>query len=582
MTAVETSAALYSTVEAASTVDTLDAVKRVRTSNGRVGPAHRRRALVACAVAFALAALVHWLDLVPLARIGLQQMAGKKYNKRRVGPLPFQASAGKECLADKPIRVAVVGGGIAGLTAAYTLTVSNERRAALLKTAAGDLDALEPCRDAADAGCLPALYNVTLFEATPRLGGHSWTVQFPLANGKSFPVDVAYAYNPTMPQYEIIRAFERAHGLQMAGPLQQHVSVLREGFRPVSEALGAALNAECDRFVALVEWVKAHKVLAMLLYGPMTLRRALWLHGFSDDFFIYRMYPVIRFVIVAGSKAAMLDSSALAGLQTFKSGWASCYDAQLHGSFDWYTVRNGSEAHVDVLRQRVGHAIRTHAPVRSVRLNRGGRRGADVRFAVQADGKGLNGGGAKGRAAAGAKGGGGAKSGGGSVVAEQEQEEHFDAVIMATAPDDAAAVLGPDAPGWIARITTENITIVVHSDERVMGKPPAHPGRRLARDASAPAAHGASGAPGVNMVYVAKEMGRDVANAALSVYWDSVLGMQRLTAPTADAHHSRQPPRAPAQVHGVLVKPRPILTYNPEAIVGSERLAGEVFRQTFK
>ena len=44
----------------------------------------------------------------------------------------------------------------------------------------------------------------------------------------------------------------------------------------------------------------------------------------------------------------MLDASALGGMATFKTGWASCYNAQLHGSFDWYTVAKGSESHLQV------------------------------------------------------------------------------------------------------------------------------------------------------------------------------------------------------------------------------------------
>ena len=53
-------------------------------------------------------------------------------------------------------------------------------------------------------------------------------------------------------------------------------------------------------------------------------------------------------MIVAGSKGAMLDASALGGMATFKTGWASCYNAELHGSFDWYTVKDGSESHLKV------------------------------------------------------------------------------------------------------------------------------------------------------------------------------------------------------------------------------------------
>ena len=54
------------------------------------------------------------------------------------------------------------------------------------------------------------------------------------------------------------------------------------------------------------------------------------------------------------------------------------------------------------------------------------------------------------------------------------------------------------------------------------------------------AAYGPNNQTGPNMVYVANSEQGDYANAALSVYWDSI--------------------------HGDHVTPRPILTYNPEAL----------------
>ena len=136
-----------------------------------------------------------------LLRVGLRQLLGKKFVKRRTSDGPFQQSS-------SPVRVAVVGGGMAGLMTAYTLHRSNLARASC----------------GGDPSCVAPAFNVTLFEASPRVGGHSWTVRFPLADGGTYPVDVGYAYNPTMASYGIIRNFERLHGLHMAGPLQQCAS----------------------------------------------------------------------------------------------------------------------------------------------------------------------------------------------------------------------------------------------------------------------------------------------------------------------------------------------------------------------
>ena len=61
-----------------------------------------------------------------------------------------------------------------------------------------------------------------------------------------------------------------------------------------------------------------------------------------------RLYPVVRFVIVSGSKGKMLDVPALGALTTFLGGWGTCERAlhadKEHGGSDWFTVRHGSEA----------------------------------------------------------------------------------------------------------------------------------------------------------------------------------------------------------------------------------------------
>ena len=109
---------------------------------------------------------------------------------------------------------------------------------------------------------------------------------------------------------------------------------------------------------------------------------------------------MIRFLIVTGSKGKMLASSAytgawhslgmqrcmliphadptyrshiptphtdptcrphlylvlgpsLLGLLAFTEGWGTCSAEQPHGTSDWYTVMNGSEAHMRALRKGV-------------------------------------------------------------------------------------------------------------------------------------------------------------------------------------------------------------------------------------
>ncbi len=222
-----------------------------------------------------------------------------------------------------------------------------------------------------------------------------------------------------------------------------------------------------------------------------------------------RLYPVVRFVIVSGSKGKMLDVPALGALTTFLGGWGTCERAlhadKEHGGSDWFTVRHGSEAHVRALRKELGRVIRTGAPVERV---------AELDGAVEVAWGGDDPGAAR-----------------------------FDAVVIATAPDDAARLLGDAAPSWLGTMSTEALTVAVHSDERAVPPPEAREG--AGRDA--------------NMIYVAGDAraGGDYSQVCMSVRWDDV--------------------------HGDRVEPRPILTYHPELLDGGDRpLAGEVARMTMK
>ena len=62
-------------------------------------------------------------------------------------PPPFVATSGKSALSDKPVKVGIVGAGMGGLAAAYTLHESNvERAAKIAKAKAADtVGHLSPC-----------------------------------------------------------------------------------------------------------------------------------------------------------------------------------------------------------------------------------------------------------------------------------------------------------------------------------------------------------------------------------------------------------------------------------------------------
>jgi predicted NAD/FAD-binding protein len=399
----------------------------------------------------------------------------------------------------RPMRVAIVGAGIAGLIAADTFADSNRK----VEARGGPVPHSAP------------RFDVTVFEATSHIGGHSWTVYFPTSHcarvddGRPcrtsgiYPVDVGYAYNPVFWGYRATRRLERRFGIPLKGPMRQRVRVFKPGWRPVSAAENADFDRQCVRFSLLQRFMAACKPCASVLYSPISLATWLRLHGFSEAFFIFRLYPVIRFLIVTGSKGEMLASSAYTGLLAFTEGWGTCSAQQPHGTADWYTVGNGSEAHIRALRREVGHWVQTETPVVSVRVRTTAEGGDGVDIVYERGGA--------------------------------RQSARFDAVILASAPDDTQRLLGPQAPEWLGGLTTEQITVAVHSDERAM--PPA-----ASTDA--------------NMAYLASTDSSGLGNAALSVYWDDV--------------------------HGERAYPRPILTYNPEYLNISRPYRNEVFRHRFK
>ena len=129
------------------------------------------------------------------------------------------------------VRVAVVGGGIAGLTAAYTLEMSNRARAAhaIVGSRAARAEPLSISTPGgfgySDAQRHAPRYEVTLLEGAARVGGHSWTVPFPCRacgahyrDGTHYPVDAGYAYNPTMPSYQGLSRDGGRRGPALSGP----------------------------------------------------------------------------------------------------------------------------------------------------------------------------------------------------------------------------------------------------------------------------------------------------------------------------------------------------------------------------
>eukprot|EP00927_Polykrikos_kofoidii_P049605 TRINITY_DN43643_c0_g1_i1.p1 TRINITY_DN43643_c0_g1~~TRINITY_DN43643_c0_g1_i1.p1 ORF type:complete len:640 (-),score=104.57 TRINITY_DN43643_c0_g1_i1:105-1955(-) len=391
--------------------------------------------------------------------------------------------SGFTSMVKKQVRVAVVGAGLSGLSAAYSLIEGSGSRY--------------------PEGGAPE-FNVTVFEASADIGGRSRTFSFKTEDGGTFPVDVGDAYNPTMQSFELLRRFGRAHGVDLNGPLKQRISAFKMGLTPIDSDTIDQFEEECTSFTEGIDWINANPKSARILYGALSVSQWMRFFGYSDAFLLFRIYPVVRFFSVASSKDEFLGRPVLEGLAIFTSRGATCGGGDLNSTVDWYTVAGGSQAHMRVLREKIGnHSIRTSTNVVAVRPREGI---GDVEIRHQQNGGNL-------------------------------RFEVFDAVVMATPPDDSARLLGADCPDWLNDVATQSITCVVHSDRSMLPE----------NDKAA------------NMIFVPSALTKpdsDKFDVALTVLWDSI--------------------------HGLDLKPRPIVTCNPEAVKQVPKLNGEVFRHRFK
>lgn len=188
----------------------------------------------------------------------------------RFSPVACDSTAGGNAVVD----VAIVGGGISGLTAAYTFLQSNERRERECGLPVEKQNVKAP----------PApFFNITLFEKEPRLGGHSWTVNVEgtnTTNGEpvKYPVDVAYAWTPLIEAYGSVRKLYRKHGLRFTGPLANAVKVYTDHhFNEVSDAEEEQFDGECDKLNKALQHIMGGDGLGYLPGRDDTLRTTMYI-----------------------------------------------------------------------------------------------------------------------------------------------------------------------------------------------------------------------------------------------------------------------------------------------------------------
>jgi len=239
--------------------------------------------------------------------------------------------------ASAPLRIAVIGAGVSGLSAAWLLSQR---------------------------------HRVTLYEADARLGGHSHTVDARLG-ARAVPVDTGFiVYNePTYPNLTAMFAHlgvETVKSDMSFGVSLDHGAFEYSSRSPLSYLRHPAILANPRM------WAVAREVIRFYRTGPAQMR-ALADAGLSLGEFLDRCGydPVFQRDHLLPQAAAIWSCSVHEIADYPATAFVEFCDS--HGLMNfldrpqWRSVKGGSRSYVEKLSRAVGHGVRAGRAVRSVR-----------------------------------------------------------------------------------------------------------------------------------------------------------------------------------------------------------------------
>ena len=307
------------------------------------------------------------------------------------------------------MRIAVIGSGISGLSAALRLT---------------------------------PFHSVSLFESQPRLGGHANTIEVSL-DGITAPVDTGFLVYNHRTYPNLVRLFGDLGVPTVASDMSFSVSVRPQDFEWCGSSLSSVFaqpanalrldfwrmlrdigrfNREATRLAALADQGGQPPALAMPL-GEFLER-----HGYSHAFRDGYLLPM----------AAAIWSCPMSTMAAFPMGSFARFFHN-HGLLQvtdrpqWYTVRGGSREYVRRIRERL-EDVRAGEPVTGVR-----------RLGVEGSA--------------------------GVAVSTARGTEHFDQVVLACHSDQAMALLSdlqPEEQQILGAIPYQPNQAWVHTDLSLM------------------------------------------------------------------------------------------------------------------
>ncbi len=243
-------------------------------------------------------------------------------------------------------RVAVVGSGVSGLTAAYVL-----RRT----------------------------HDVTLFEQADRLGGHAHTHDVLTSDGESYPVDSGFIVHNDRTYPWLRRLFEELR--VPVRPTEMSMSIRCDGCgleyaggRGVKGIAAQPGRLADVRFLRLLRQVRRFQRLAGAHLaaddespapGPaddtgQSYGQFLERHGFDDYFVQHYAVPVVSCVWSTGRDGALGYPATYLFRFLAQHGFLALRDAP-----QWFTVIGGSRSYVRAVAARIGD-VRTDTGVRAI------------------------------------------------------------------------------------------------------------------------------------------------------------------------------------------------------------------------
>lgn len=233
-------------------------------------------------------------------------------------------------------RIAVIGSGIAGLAAAWHLSQQ---------------------------------FDVTLYEADARIGGHSNTVDIDM-DGKPIAVDTGFIVFNEKNYPNLVALFDHLGVKSEASNMSFAASVDDGAFEyessGIMSVLGKPGNAISPRFWRMLSDIvrfyrEAPEMLTSALGDRLTLGGYLDEHGFSDAFVKDHILPM-------GAAIWSTNAHEMRNypLRTFVRFFANHGLLSLTGRPVWRTVSGGSRTYVKKLLQAFRGTVRTGSPVAQV------------------------------------------------------------------------------------------------------------------------------------------------------------------------------------------------------------------------